>query len=392
MLNTTGSHYEMMDALDSAELYYQKAASFLDDTTLLVYRDVSTHLAYLSYKKDKTFQYSVNHLYRLLLGAESEKEYLARCLIIGDIYYLEKQLDSAYVYLNQVFHHSQSVGARKQAAEWLIDICKTQSRDSEILEYATFLAPFANQNENQGHLKSQLTKMFHDYERERLEIAHRRQLRKLGKYEGAALVAIALFFIALHFVNKKRRCYLKSQNEEKERQLESERHAHKMKQAALAGRLKRSNETLRQTEQKLEDDKYSKNALADGKTLLANMAAFKASPVCRHILEVVEDRNFKPKIEHVIYKDYALDKSQLKALVEAANEHLDHFTLRIRKVYPALNEDDVIYCCLFLLGLNMADISALMQRAYSTVCERNRKIKRIMGTEGELNVALMEWV
>ena len=395
MLNEIGTHYDMMDCYDSAAIYYHMGLSVLPDTNTLMYRDISALLAFLSYKKDKTLDFSQSQMRVLLSQAESEKEYLARCMIIGDIYYHEKQFDSAYVYFDKVFHHSQSVGARKQAAEWLIDICKTQARDSEILEYASFLVPFANQNENQGHLKSQLTKMFHDYERERLEIAHRKQLRKLGKYGGAALVvlaAIALLLLVFHFVNKKRYKHLRKQNEEKDRLLESERHAHKMIQAALAGRLKRSNETLRQTEQKLEDAIYSKNAFANGKTLLANMAAFKASPVCSHILEVVEDRNFKPKIEYVIYKDYALDKSQLKALVEAADEHLDHFTVRIRKVYPALNEDDVKYCCLFLLGLNEADISALMQRAYSTVCERNRKIKRIMGTKGELKVALMEWV
>ena len=102
MLNTIGSHYEMMDALDSAELYYQKAVSFLDDTTLLIYRDVSTHLAYLSYKKDKDVRGSVNHLHKLLLDAESEKEYLARCLIIGGVYYHEKQFDSAYVYFKGI--------------------------------------------------------------------------------------------------------------------------------------------------------------------------------------------------------------------------------------------------------------------------------------------------
>ena len=395
ILNEIGSHYDIMENYDSAYSYYCKGLAVLSDTCNLMYRDISTHLAYLAYKKEAEAKTPLNQMHNMLAQTESEKELVARYSIIGEIFYHEQQFDSAYSYLKEVFDRTESLGLKKQSAEWLVDICKIQGKDSESHEYAVFLAPFANLSENQSHVKSQLTKLHQDYLHDRLELQHRQQMRKFSKYGGAALVvlaAIALVFIVFHFVNKKRHKHLRKQNEEKDRLLESERHSHKMKQAALAGRLKRSNETLRQTEQKLEDAKNSKNTLADGKTLLTNMAAFKASPVCRHILDVVENRNFKPKIEPSIYKNYALDKSQLKALVEAADEHLNHFTVRIRKVYPALNEDDVKYCCLFLLGLNEADISALMQRAYSTVCERNRKIKRIIGTEGELKVALMEWV
>lgn len=325
------------------------------------------------------------------MDAESEKEYLARCLTFGEVFYHEKQLDSAQVYLNLVFHHSQSVGARKQAAEWLTDICKIQGRDSEILEYATFIVPFANQNENQSHLKSQLTKAFHDFGLEKAEIRHRRLMRKYVRYGGmvlAALATLSAVFVALHFVHKKRHKHLKSQKEAVEKQLETEQYAHEIQQKALAGKLRKSNESLRQ----LGNILVSRNAMRGETKSLSDFAAFKESPVCSHILEVVDDRNFKPKIDCVFYKDYALDRKQLKALMDAADQHLDRFTVRVQTLYPRLTDDDMKYCCLYLLGLNEADISALMQRAYTTVCERNRKIKRILGTQGELSAALRELV
>ena len=339
MLNTIGSHYEMMDALDSAELYYQKAVSFLDDTTLLIYRDVSTHLAYLSYKKDKDVRGSVNHLHKLLLDAESEKEYLARCLIIGGVYYHEKQFDSAYVYFNKVFHHSQSIGARKQAAEWLIDICETVGRDSETFEYATFLVPFANQNENQSHLKSQLTKMFHDYERERLEIVHRKQLRKLGKHGGAALLAlsaIALVFIAFHFINKKRHRYLKSQNEEKEKQFESIRYEYEIQQKALLGKLKQRNEELQELKGQMKQ--RGKSNVHEPQA-----ATFAEEPVCQLIMERVNKGQFKSQMDCRVYKDFALSKAQLSALREAADRHFNRFTYRLSKDFPELTKTDLDY-------------------------------------------------
>ena len=394
VLNEIGSHYEMMDALDSAELYYQKAASLLEDTTLLMYRDVSTHLAYLSYKKDKTFQYSVNHLYRLLLGAESEKEYLARCSIIGDIYYHEKQLDSAYVYFNKVFHQSQSVGARKQAAEWLIDICKTQDMDTEILEYATFLVPFANQNENQGHLKSQLTKTFQDYERERLEIAHRKQLRKLGKYGGAALAtlsAITLVFIVFHFVNKKQHHYLKSQNEEKEKQFESIRYEYEIQQKALLSKLKQRNEELRAHMEERENmrktlEKQQKRAD------WSSLGVFLEEDICKEIMNALHGKDIKREAKVGEHAEIKLSATQLSRLDVAIEKHFQGFTKMLTDMYPRISNDEMHQCLLYLLDVEDVQIAHLLFCDYSTVKKRSRKLKTALNTEKELRQFIKETV
>ena len=393
MLNKIGSHYDMMDALDSAELYYQKAASVLDDTTLLMYRDVSTHLAYLSYKKDKDVQGSVNHLHRLLKDAESEKEYLARCLTIGEVFYHEKQLDSAHVYLDRVFHHTPSVGSRKQAAEWLIDICQAQGRDSEILEYATFLVPFANQNENQSHLKSQLTKIFHDYGRERLEIAHRKQLRKLGKYAGAALALLATLaavFVVFHFVHKRRHKHLRLQKEAVEKQLETERYAHEIQQKALAGRLKRSNETLK------EHRKPERKTSSAGEKQVTEEfpCSFAEEPVCRHILSVCNDaqKPIKSIVPVSAYADIALTPEQKAQLTKAAKRHYGPLFEKLKQQYPTLKEKDWLYCCLCLLDLNNVQIAVLLQKSNSTVWEREKRLQKIFGSNDKVSIILRGFI
>jgi hypothetical protein len=92
-----------------------------------------------------------------------------------------------------------------------------------------------------------------------------------------------------------------------------------------------------------------------------------------------------------LYQDYALGKEQVMALREAADRHFGQFTSRLAKAYPTLTKGDLDYCCLYLLGLSDADISALMQRAYATVSERSRKLKGIFGTEEPLSVALMSF-
>ena len=97
-------------------------------------------------------------------------------------------------------------------------------------------------------------------------------------------------------------------------------------------------------------------------------------PVCKSILKIANQQQFKSKVHHTAYTEYALSKEQLLSLKEAVNRHYDNFTQRITKEYPELTSDDIDYCCLYLLGLKDAEISALMQKDYSAVCRRRRKI------------------
>ena len=73
---------------------------------------------------------------------------------------------------------------------------------------------------------------------------------------------------------------------------------------------------------------------------------------------------------------------------EAADVHFGLFTTRLKQDFPSLTKGDIDYCCLYLLGLSDADISALMQKAYPTVSQRSRKIKAILGKNSPLPIAL----
>ena len=131
-------------------------------------------------------------------------------------------------------------------------------------------------------------------------------------------------------------------------------------------------------EQSLSKNTYLKSNVSNHYTAFVN------APVCLYIVGLVHERQFKSKMDYLIYKDDALSKDQLLALRNAAEEHLARFISYIREQFPKLNDNDMDYCYLFLLGLNEADISALMQRAYTTVRDRSRKINRIIGADESL--------
>jgi hypothetical protein len=174
---------------------------------------------------------------------------------------------------------------------------------------------------------------------------------------------------------------MKQQRDEASQQMEAERQTHRMEQAAISGRLKRSNQEVRELKDQIKqlDDLTAKTEIA---------ASFDEEPICRLIMNRVNKGQFKSQMDCAIYKDYALGKEQVMALREAADRHFGQFTSRLAKAYPELTRGDLDYCCLYLLGLSDADISALMQKAYPTVSQRSRKIKAILGENSPLPIAL----
>ncbi len=351
----------------------------MPDTNSITYRDIETHLACLSYKKGGSPLTTLITLKEIASKAESDKEFFSRCMNIGEVFYHENLIDSAWVYLSKVFHESQNINSKKQAAEWLVAICKAQGKSSEMLEYADFLVPFANQEENQGFVKSQLTEQYKNYVQRKQEHVHKQERKKSIMWAftiiGCLLVLLSSIAI-LYYRNRKKKQHL-------ETQIETERQVHKMQQKALSGRLRRSNEELR--ELKTLTGRQEDSAQKTNKAL-----SFAEEPICRLIMERVNEGCFKSKMDCEVYKRYALDKMNLLDLRLAADRHYGQFTVRLKKAYPELTNTDLDYCCLYLLGLTDADVAALMQRAYNTVTERDGKLRKIIGNSNPLSKTLSE--
>lgn len=386
MLEEIGSHYDMMGQLDSAYCYYNKGMDLLSDTNNLTYRDLVTHLAFLAYYMGESSLTSVNQLQATMCQSESQTETLSRCTIIGEIYYHENQYDSAYIYLSKVFHESQNVGAKKQAAEWLVEICKVQNRDSEIFEYADFLVPFATQDENKGIIKSQLTERCNDYMQKESEVEYQDRMKRIYKTANKAivlLISIISVVSFLYFVNTKRQKKMKIQQEETEKLLETERHSHRMQQAALTGKLKKSHDSLR-----LQSEKVARlqEEIKKGQFIPceANYEAFLQEIPCQEIIKSLEGTNIKRISVAEDYPGLSLTPQKLSHLAIVTENYYQGFADRLRSLYPKITAMDLDICRLLLLGVNEKQVSILLHRDYSTIMEHVRKIKKAFKTESNL--------
>lgn len=397
MLEVIGSHYDMMESLDSASYYYQLAGQFLNDTNSLMYRDIEAHVAFLSYKKGSACKEVVlRRLCRLLIQAESTKEYLARCLTLGGVYYYERSYDSAWNYLYKVFEETESLGSKKQVAELLIDICKANGRDDEILEYASFLVPFANQEENHGEIKTELTELYKEYSQVCLERQHREKISHNMRLVMVVFMVgfLLLLLIVLLFHKTKRKEYKLNS------QIEEEKIAHEMKRKALSGRLKKSNEALRETLKRIEEQKTQKECIEYGGGNLSSerYESFLMTPICQLVFGKVKQLHgdkrkvLKTDMDVARYKTFALSTTQLAMLSKTVDEYFPFLYTSLKTQYPSLSQRDWSFCLLYLLQLDMLSICVLLQKKYPTCRRYTLKLEQAFQSKQGLSVFLMEQV
>ena len=152
----------------------------------------------------------------------------------------------------------------------------------------------------------------------------------------------------------------------------------------MTGRLKERNQEVSKLKKELDQLKKRQNEEAIPNYTDKPDGKFLDEPICKQILQRVEEGQFKSKIRYVEYKSYALKKQDLQALRMAVNLHYRNYTIRLKSRYPRLSESDLDCCCLYLLGLTEADLAALLQRSYNTLIERSGKLRSIFGVKGSV--------
>ena len=387
ILYQIGLEYHILHKPDSVVFYYDAAFNALHDRNTIVYRDLMASQALFDYYEVHDTIKALDSLKSMAAQSESNIERINRYSTIGDIYHNARQFDSAKVYLKAVFDFSNDDIGKKLAAKALHDVAIGEGDTLKANQYAQFIIEdVAAAAESQKRV-SQLNELFQQHlqwKQERAE-AERQEAARLRRNRIIVVVCVLVVVAALLawlLIRRK----MKQQRDAASQQMEAEREAHRLEKASMSGRLKKSNQELRELK-----DQMRQQVSSGAPKQEAQAVSFNDEPICRLIMERVNEGQFKAQMDCKLYQDYALGKEQVMALREAADRHFGQFTSRLAKAYPTLTKGDLDYCCLYLLGLSDADISALMQRAYATVSERSRKIKTIFGTEEPLSVALMSF-
>ena len=397
LLYRLGIQYDIVNQKDSTAFYYDEALANMPDFDNIHYRDLMVNkIVFAFYNLDYSTDSIIESLkYYVTLSADEEEKTL-RLLTLGNILYEAQQYDSSRVYLETIFEQQEDITSKIMAAENLSSIYQMKGDSIKAQKYTSFLAGFTMSEIEKKKDVSKINEMFKNYlTQKQAKQAELEREEAVKKAKGIIIpIAVAVVLTVVYVLIIRSRKLLKKKQAEADRklgetkqqhkeELEAERQTHRMEQAAMSGRLKRSNQELRELKDQIKqmDDLAAKTEKA---------VSFNEEPICRLIMERVNEGQFKAKIDCEFYKSYALNKQQLLDLRLAVDRHFGQFTLRLRKAYPKLTNIDIDYCCLYLLSLTHADVSALMQRAYNTVVERDSRIQKIIGSEKPLPVVLMD--
>ena len=387
-----GQQYDMLGEKEKAHDYFGKALERLPDHDNLTYRDILSAKALNEYQLGMGREQSLGRLMFALSHAGNEEERLTRCLTIGALYYEEGKFDSAMKYLQPVFEANKDLASSIQAAEYLKNICQAKGDSEKAQRYVSFLSEHTVERFDNMALVTQLEELFDKHlSKQQLRESTKEKKQAVAKtVRTLALVALLVMLplVLLIIWSKKRRktlqaetVQLKEQETKTRQTLEAERHAHRIAQTSLSGRLKKSNQEVLQLKKEVSRMREHLQYEVANPVSKTYAERFCDEPVCRDIRARVEEGQFKSKIDFTHYKKYALDKQNLRDLRCAANHHYNHFTTLLKQRYPRLKEKDLDYCCLYLLGLDETDLAALMQCSYNAVIDRKCKLREIFGSE-----------
>ena len=384
-----GLQYDKMHKKDSANYYYERAIELMPDNNNLYYRDLESSRALLSYQLGQPAEASLNTLLRMVQLADDEEEQLTRFFTIGYIYFEEAMYDSALRYLEPVFQNTNDVVMQIQAADIIRVIYDSVGMGKNADEYVRFSAVNKKSNGENNAMVSKLENMFkvHTSQVQQKQAEEKRE-RSIRKAIGIiVLIAVAVVLGILVLAKLRSKKMLKEQQEEADMMLETERHSHKMQQAALAGRLRQSNAAL-----KAQSKTASPIVPSSYKQDQNEAESYTEEPVCQQILAVCNDKSnpVKSTIPVSSYASIALTDAQKAQLKDAAMRHYGPLFEKLKLQYPELKEKDFLYCYLCLLGLDNMQIAVLSQLSYRTIWEREKRLQTLFHADDRIAVVLHE--
>ena len=124
------------------------------------------------------------------------------------------------------------------------------------------------------------------------------------------------------------------------------------------------------------------------------MESYVEEPICQQILAVCNDKknSFKSNVPVSAYSNIALTDAQKAQLKNAALRHYSSLFEKLRLQHPEMKEKDFLYCYLCLLGLDNIQIAVLLQNSISTIWEREKRLKKILGSENRIAIILHEYM
>lgn len=190
------------------------------------------------------------------------------------------------------------------------------------------------------------------------------------------MLLVILFFVVFIFVRRKRRHQREIEARERiqatlEDEIETVKSASQQKE-----------ETIKELQSKL--DKMISNPDFQELPFDKKLEALYETPICQRVFRV-RDANVKAFSS---YPELVLSENHKTMLVNAVDAVFPKFSIDIIQKFPRLKRSDVVYCCLYILGVTEVQAAALTGKTYQAVWTRSLKMHEIFDNKSSLQLIL----
>lgn len=293
---------------------------------------------------------------------------------LGYIYYDEQAFDSSLYH----YEHSYPLLPRQTAKAYSrIILLANQLCDSvKAARYGQLLAEYQISQVQQGQQKMHMLTLYETYKDESKD-ARTKDI----------LFFIILIVIVLAVIILIDSIFIQMKKNRHKRDLK----LHEQFQATLEDEIEMTRKEARRKEEEVKAleariEKMVANPDFHQLPFDKKLAMLYEMPISKRVRTVM-DANVKAFSS---YPELVLSENQTSMLINAVDAVFPKFSLRIIEMYPRLKRSDVIYCCLYILGISEVQAAALMGKTYQAVWTRSLKLHEIFDNKSNLQLVLLD--
>ena len=295
---------------------------------------------------------------------------------LGYIYYDLQQPDSS------LYHYENSFPLlpRQTAKAYcrIIELASLLGETEKVAHYGELLAQYYM---NQVQMNVEKTRMLSLYENFK---ANTKDVRNKDVFFFIILIVIVLTLVVVIdsvFIHSRKRRHRREMARQERINASLEDEIEAVRRAS-----RRKEERIRDLESKL--NKIVTNPEFQHLPFEKKMETLMAMPVCKRVL-MVKDANVKAG---AAYPELVLSENQRSSLINAVDSVFSRFSVKIIEKYPRLKRSDVVYCCMYVLGVSEVQAAALTGKTYQAVWARSLKMHEIFGNKSNLQLFLIDFI
>ena len=295
---------------------------------------------------------------------------------LGFIYSDLQEYDSA------LYHYERSYPLlpRQTAKSYcrIIQLATQLGQTDKAAEYGKLLADYyANQVKKSG-AKTRMVTLYEDYK------ADSKETRNKDIVYFIVLIVIVLALIIVIDT-----AFIHHHKQRHKREIAD----HERIKASLEQEIETTRSVSSRREQKIKDLELKLNQIVSNPNFQSlpfeqKMETLMAMPICKRVISV---KDVKVKAG-VAYPELVLSQHQLSSLVKAVDAVFPKFSSKIIDEYPRINHSDVVYCCMYILGITEVQAAALTGKTYQAVWARSLKLHEVFDNKSNLQLVLMDFL